>query len=101
MVSSDLYVKVMRAGIQIHPNVYLQRDNMSQQEAAYYGGASPYMRYMGYMLQNLDIRQSDLLVDLHNIDPKTNALTQYRVINDPEPFPDSHLEIVIDKVRGV
>jgi hypothetical protein len=99
-MSTDIYVKVMRAGAQTYPKVYLQRDNMSNQEAAYYQGTSPYFRYWGFSLINLDIRQGDLCIDLSNIDPKTNALTQYRVINDPEQFVDNHMEIALDKMRG-
>jgi hypothetical protein len=99
-MSRDIYVKVQRAGVQVYPKVYLQLDNMSNQEATYYGGIAPYMRYWGFPLSNLDIRQGDLCTDLFNIDPRTNALTQYRVINDPEPFPDNHMEIALDKMRG-
>jgi hypothetical protein len=99
-MSSDIYIKVMRAGIEVYPKVYLQKDNMSNQESAYYGGAAPYFRYWGFSLVNLDIRQSDLCIDLSNIDPKTNALTQYRVINDPEQFPDNHMELALDRMVG-
>jgi hypothetical protein len=99
-MSRDIYAKVVRAGTQIYANEYFQVDNMGPQEAAYYGGASPYMRYQMYALANLDIRQSDLIIDNTNIDPKTNELTQYRVISSPEPFPDSHMEIVSDLYRG-
>ena len=99
-MSRDIYVKVQRAGVQVYPKVYLQLDNMSNQEAAYYQGAAPYFRYWGFSLTNLDIRLSDLCIDLNNVDPKTNALTQYRVINDPEPFPDNHMEIALDRMVG-
>jgi len=99
-MSRDIFVSVARAGTTTIPSLYLQLDTMSQQEAAYYGGAAPYFRYAAYALNNYDIRQGDLLSDLNTIDPKTNAHTQYRVINDPEPFPDEHLELVLDKTRG-
>lgn len=99
-MSRDIFVSAKRAGATVITSLYLQLDNMSQQEAAYYGGAAPYFRYSGYALQNYDVRQGDLLTDLNNIDPKTSAHTQYRVVNDPEPFPYEHLELVLDKVRG-
>ena len=99
-MSKDIFVSSKRAGSTVISSLYLQLDNMSQVEAAYYGGAAPYFRYAAYALQNYDVRQGDLLVDLNNIDPKTSAHTQYRVINDPEPFPDEHLELVVDRVRG-
>lgn len=102
-MSSDIYVKVQRAGSPVSgaQNVYLQKDNMSVQEASYYGGASPYERFQMYSLAIYDIRQLDLLIDLNNIDPKTNTYYHYRAINIPEPFPmDGHMEIVVDLVRG-
>ena len=99
-MSKDIFVSAKRAGSVVIASLYLQLDNMSQVEAAYYGGAAPYFRYSGYALQNYSILQGDLLTDLNNIDPKTSAHTLYRVINDPEPFGDEHLEIVVDKIRG-
>jgi hypothetical protein len=101
-MSRDIFVKVMRAGVQVAgaTNVYVQLDNMSQQESAFYGGAAPYQRFQAYTLVTLDMRQSDLLIDLNNIDPKTNTNTQYRVINIPEFYPDGHGEIVCDLMRG-
>lgn len=99
-MSRDIFVSVARAGTTVISSVYLQIDNMSPIEAAYYGGAAPYFRYEAYALANYDIRQGDLLVDLNNIDPKTSAHTQYRVVNDPEQFPDEHTELIIDRVRG-
>lgn len=102
-MSTDAYVTVKRGGqpVSTIPAFYVQIDNMSQQESAYYGGAAPYQRYAIYPLAVYDIRQEDLLVDTVNIDPKTGTYKQYRVINDPEPFPDQHLEIVADRYRGV
>lgn len=101
-MSKDIFVKAQRAGVQIAgaTNVYIQLDNMSQQEAAYYGGAAPYQRFMAYTLAVYDLRQSDLLVDLSNIDPKTSTNTKYRIINIPEFFPDMHGELVVDLYRG-
>ncbi len=83
------------------PSFAAQVDLMSQQEAAYYGGAAPYQRYMIYTVGTYDIRQGDALIDALHIDPKRNALKQYRVINDPatELF-QRHNEIVADLYRG-
>lgn len=99
-MSRDIYVKVQRAGVQVYPKVYLQLDNLSVQEASYYGGVAPYQRFQCYALTILDLRQGDLLVDLSNVNPVTGTNTQYRIINIPEPFPDSHMELVVDLVRG-
>lgn len=101
-MSTDIYVTVKRGGSAVTtiPAFHIQLDNMSQAEAAYYGGAAPYQRYAAYATVIYDLRQEDLLVDTKNIDPKTNVLKQYRVINDPESFPDTHMEMVVDRVRG-
>lgn len=101
-MSTDAYVTVKRGGSPVNtiPAFYVQIDNMSQQEASYFGGSAPYQRYAIYSLVVYDIRQEDLLVDTVNIDPKTSTYKQYRVINDPEAFPDGHVEFVVDRVRG-
>jgi hypothetical protein len=101
-MSSDTYMTVKRGGTPVStiPPFYVQIDNMSMAEAAYYGGASPYQRFAMYTTAIYDLRQEDLLIDTKNIDPKTNTLTQYRVISQPETFPDSHMELAADKVRG-
>jgi hypothetical protein len=101
-MSTDITVNVFRAG-SVTPtisNIYIQKDNLSVQEASYYGGASPYERFSFYTLATYDIRQTDLLIDTVNIDPKTTKNYQYRVINIPEFFPDMHGELVVDLVRG-
>jgi hypothetical protein len=97
----DIWVQVERAGVLEYLSVYLQIDHMEPIEASYYGGSAPYFRYEAYALAILDIRQSDLLVDLNNIDPKTGNKYQYRVVSDPETFPDQHTEMVIDRMVGV
>jgi len=101
-MSKDIFVNVHRNGSQISglTNIYCQLDTMQQQEAAYYGGAAPFFRYNVYILANLDIRQSDALIDQNNIDPRTGTNAYYRVISDPEPFPDQHMEIIVERVRG-
>ena len=101
-MSNDAYVTVKRGGSPVTsiPAFSVQIDNMSQAEAAYYGGAAPYQRYAIYLLAVYDLRQEDLLIDTKNIDPKTGTFKQYRIINDPEPFPDLHMEIVADRYRG-
>jgi len=83
------------------PAFSAQVDLMSQVEAAYYGGAAPYMRYSIYTVGVYDIRQEDLLIDSLHIDPKTNAPKQYRVVNDPDTeLFQVHQEIVADRYRG-
>lgn len=99
-MSRDIYVQVQRAGVQKYASIYAQLDNLSQQEASYFGGAAPYERFDFYTLGNYDIRQFDLLINLNDIDPLTTAYFQYRVISIPEPFPDNHIELIVDIYRG-
>ena len=97
-----------RAGNVLISNPFAtQIDTMSQEEAAYYGGAAPYMRYHIYVkAPNIfvqgDFQQGDLLIDTNtnDLDPKTELNKRYRIINDPEFFFDGHWEIVGDRVRG-
>ncbi len=101
-MSKDIHVYWYRSNTQQSPDaIPVQVDNMSMQEAAYYGGVAPYFRYYSYVLSTAYAFQyQDLLIDTTNTDPKTEQLTRYRVINDPEPFPDGHYELVLDKVVG-
>lgn len=101
-MSSDIFVTVNRAKAPVAgiPAIPVQIDTMSQQEAAYYGGAAPYFRYNIFTHALYDIRYEDLLIDTVNIDPKTSTFKQYRVINDPESFFDQHMEIVADRIVG-
>jgi hypothetical protein len=90
-----------RASVTLRTDVKAQIENMTQQEAAYWGGAGPHFRYWIFPLAIYDIEQGDQLIDPGNVDPKTNSgFREYRVIDDPEPFPDSHMELVADRVRG-
>lgn len=100
-------VTITRASVPVNitPNPTVQIDTMSQEEASYYGGTGQHFRYDIYMqplspMVPYDIRFHDLLTDTTNIDPLTNNLMDYRVINVPEPFSDGHLEIVGDHKVG-
>lgn len=99
---TDFTLNVNRAGNAVWTGVPAQIDYMGQVEAAYYGGAAPYLRYKIFTttLPYEGVIQGDLLIDQVNIDPFTRTNTQYRVINDPRFYPDGHHEIVADKVRG-
>lgn len=99
-MSEIITCKAVRNGTQVYDSIRFQKDNISIQEASYYGGVAPYMRYYFYPLGKYTLYQSDSLIDVNNIDHITGTNTQYRIINDPEGFPDRHMEIVVDKVRG-
>ena len=85
-------------------SIFCQLDLMDIQDAHAYGGASggesPYFRYNGITWAGLTLLQGDKLTDVNNTDPKTGTNTVYRIIGDPEAFPDSHVEFVCDKVIG-
>ncbi len=85
-------------------SIFCQLDLMDIQDAHAYGGASggesPYFRYNGFTWGGLTLLQGDKLTDTTNTDPKTNTNTVYRIIGDPESFPDSHWEFVADRVIG-
>lgn len=105
-MSRDIQVQWYRGGftsnhLQSQDVIPVQVDNMSMQEAAYYGGTAPYFRYYAFVntLQYAFLYQ-DGLQDVATIDPKTNVLTRYRIINDAEFFNDSHVELVLDRMIG-
>lgn len=101
-MSKDIHVTWSRAGTQLSPDLIpMQLDNMSAQVASYYGGAAPYFRFNGYVnTSQYPFLYQDLLTDAFNTDPKTQQLTRYRIINDPELFVDNHYELVLDRVLG-
>jgi hypothetical protein len=84
--------------------IAVQLDLMNIQDAHAYGGASggegPYFRYNGFTWGGLVLLQGDKLTDTVNQDPTTGTYTAYRIIGDPERFPDSHYEFVCDRVIG-
>lgn len=101
-MSKDIRVTWSRAGTQLSPDLIpMQLDNMSVQEGSYYSGTQPYFRYNGYVnTTQYAFQFQDLLTDAFNIDPKTDQLTRYRIINDPEIYPDAHYELALDRVVG-
>jgi hypothetical protein len=104
-MSNDITVTVKRGGTAVAgiPELDVQLDNAGSPgstEANYNGGVQPFMRFDAYVYGNWDLRQSDLFVDTTNIDPVTGNLKQYRIVNLPESFPDSHTEVLLDLVRG-
>jgi hypothetical protein len=101
-MSKDIYVNVQRVNATdpALSNVYMQLDNLPLSEVLYYEGVAPVEPFAAYTLGIYDIRQTDILIDTANIDPATNANYRYRVISVPEPFPDFHMELNLDLLRG-
>lgn len=95
-MSIDVYGKVLRDNVQIYPTVggqpiLFQMDRMSAVEAMSYSIA-PYYLYDGFCEGPYLLRQNDYIVDVYNVDPVTNQAKAYQIINEPESFPDIHIE---------
>ena len=107
---SSAYVPIPRAFggtvliAQPTDTVFCQLDLMSIQDAHAYGGASggegPHFRYNGFTWVAIILQQGDKLTDTVNVDATTGTNTVYRIIGDPEKFPDTHCEFVVDRVIG-
>jgi hypothetical protein len=104
-MSIYIFANVTRASAPVgSAAISCQLDLMSIQDALAYGGASsgegPHFRYNGFTWAYITLLQGDKLTDTTNVDPKTSTNTAYRIIGDPEHFPDSHYEFVCDRVIG-
>lgn len=102
-MSRDIFVNVQRVNTSTNAmsNIYMQLDNEPVSEMLYYEGVTPVERFTAYTLGIHDIRQTDILIDVTNIDPITSTNYKYRVISIPEPFPmDGHMELLCDLLRG-
>jgi hypothetical protein len=104
-MSSYIFANVTRANAPVGTvAIEVQLDLMTQQQAAAYGGAQsgegPYFRYWGETWDYITLQQGDLLTDSVNLDPTTGVNAKYRIIGAPEPYPDTHTEIVVDRVIG-
>lgn len=86
-------------------NVVVQLDKMQAVEAAGYESSEPHFTYTAYTTQlpvsdPQLLREGDLLIDTKTIDYTTNSLRQYRVIAEPESYPDFHWELICYRFRG-
>ncbi len=102
-MSKDIVVNVQRAnaGSPAISNVPLQLDNLPlTAEVLYYEGVTHVEHFEAYAIGMYDIRQTDILIDIVNVDPVTAAKYRYRVISIPESFPDNHMELTVSLLRG-
>ncbi len=101
-MSKDVYVNVQRVGASTPAinNVYMQLDNLPIADMLYYEGVAPVERFEAYTLWTYDIRQTDILIDTTQRDVVTGTSYHYRVISIPETFPDQHMELECDLIRG-
>jgi hypothetical protein len=101
-MSRDILVNVQRvnASAPFLTNIAVQLDNREMSEVLYYEGVAPVERFDAYVYGIYDnIRQTDLLIDTINIDSVTSTNYKYRIINISEPFPDYHMELIVDLFR--
>lgn len=101
-MSKDIVVNVQRvnAAMPAISNISMQFDNLPVSEVLEYEGAARVERFSVYILGIYDIRQTDILIDTKNTDPVTATNYRYRVIDIPEPFPDFHMQLTADLLRG-
>lgn len=101
-MSKDIDVNVQDVGSStpIASDVHVQLDNLPVPEIIYYEGVATIERFEAYVTGIYDIQQNNILTDVKNIDPKTGTNYQYRITSIPEPFPDGHMELTCDLLRG-
>lgn len=90
-MSSDIYGKVTRDGVVIYPSILFQIERMSAVEAMTYS-EPPHFMYDGFCTGPYDLRQNDYIIDLYNTNPVTSQKKAYMIYNEPESFPDGHIE---------
>lgn len=91
-MSSDIYGKVTRDGVVIYPSILFQIDRMSTIEAMSYS-MPPHYLYDASCTGPYVLRQNDYITDLYNVDPITSQAKAYQIINEPESFPDTYIEL--------
>ncbi len=78
-----------------------QIDEASEMMGAYYNSAHPYDVFEIYVDGTTFVFQrGDLLTDTVNIDPLTSTYVAYRVVGNPAPFPDMHVELKANRFVG-
>lgn len=92
-MSIDVIANVARDNMTLFSNQLFQIDRMTMMEAMTYS-LPPHFSYDGYVLGPLDLRQNDYLIDTINTDPVTTRAKTYQVVNEPERFPDGHIEFM-------
>lgn len=105
-MSKDIHVQWYRGGnqpinLQSPDLIPLQLDVINQTEMAYDGGKQPYFLYEGYVNTiSYAFQFQDLLIDPFTVDPRTGQNMRYRIAGEPETFPDSHTELLLDRKVG-
>jgi len=103
-MSQVIRVNVSRRTTSVASNVTLQLDVMNPHLARDYDGNHPFDlfdAYIYYLPPTTTILRGDIFTDITNNSPSTGALAQYLVVGRPEPFPDGHVECVVNQYVGV
>ena len=94
---------VNKANVTLATNVPVQIDNASELIAQYYGGSGydVFEVYIPYF-PTYTAARNDLFIDQVNNDPLISPpqLARYRVVGNPEKFPDGHQEMKVNRFTG-
>lgn len=96
------YAQITRGNSMLSASSRVQIDTKNPMMATYYDKNHPYWVYDLYVSGGawLGVQMDDLFTDLYNTDPLTGLSAQYRVVGDPKPFPDGHVECVATRFAG-
>lgn len=92
-MSIDVYASVLRDNAIVFSSILFQIDRMSNLEAMAHS-LPPYFSYDGFVQGPLAIRQNDYIIDGQRTDAVTTQAKAYQIVNEPEIFPDGHVEFL-------
>lgn len=96
------YATITRGGTTLSASSRVQIDTKNPMMATYYDKNHPYWVYDIYVTgaAYLGLEAGDLFTDQYHTDSLTTLSAQYRVVGDPKPFPDGHVECVATRFAG-
>lgn len=106
-MSRDITIQWYRGGstsqyLQSPDLIPMQIDDLSDEEAARYGGSEPFFRFKGFInTLAYPIRYRDLLINPNETDTITNLPIRYRVITEPRfRTMSNYTRMILEKVVG-
>lgn len=100
-MSINTFATVSRNNVTQLTNQPVQIDEVSETMAGYYDNAHPYDVFKAIIrYTTFAFHRQDLITDTVNIDPVTNTHTLYRVVGQPRPYPDGHVEMIVNRFAG-
>lgn len=101
-MSTITYTQITRGNSTLSASSRVQIDTKNPMMATYYDKNHPYWVYDLYIWGGawLGLAPGDLFTDSYNTDPLTGNAKQYRIVGDPKPFPDGHVECVATRFAG-